>query len=177
MHGRDHIRRLTRKHLNVSRDTRDRQCILCAIQPRTQLYHSSIHRAMAITRSLNHRLCSIISGCAEINRSPNGGQDTLLAKARVNVAAFFRPRGETPQLGGAKKFNGKFDKNAKQACVAYNNDKEHNASSLSADGSCRFNHVCNQFVSDKGPAGMCWAAHPRCKCNYDTTKRLNSPQK
>jgi hypothetical protein len=107
----------------------------------------------------------------------NGGQDTLLAKARVNVAAFFRPRGETPQLGGAKKFNGKFDKNAKQACVAYNNDKEHNASSLSADGSCRFNHVCNQFVSDKGPAGMCWAAHPRCKCNYDTTKRLNSPQK
>ena len=107
----------------------------------------------------------------------NGGQDTMLAKARVNVAAFFRPRGENPQLGGAKKFNGKFDKNAKQACVAYNNDKEHNASSLSADGSCRFNHVCNQFVSDKGPAGMCWAAHPRCKCSYDTTKRLNSPQK
>jgi hypothetical protein len=107
----------------------------------------------------------------------NGGQDTLLSKARVNAGAFFRSRGGDPQPGGGKKWNGKFDSSSKQACAAFNNDKEHNASSLNADGSCRFNHRCNQFVSDKGPAGMCWAEHPRCKCTYDKSKCLKVPQK
>ena len=50
------------------------------------------------------------------------------------------------------KWNNKFnhDKDAKP-CSAYNNGVAHNAFQLKADGSCRFGHVCDHWVSDKGP--------------------------
>ena len=53
------------------------------------------------------------------------------------------------------KWNNKFnrDKDAKP-CSAFNNGVTHNAFQLKADGSCRFGHVCDHWVSDKGPGAQ-----------------------
>ena len=32
------------------------------------------------------------------------------------------------------------------------------------DGTCRYKHACDKWVSDKGPAGHCFGAHPRAVC-------------
>jgi hypothetical protein len=103
----------------------------------------------------------------------NGGRDTYLQQARAAVT-FFRPLGGNPN---GVKYNGKFNDKAKTPCHSFNLGKEHPATSLNPDGSCKHNHRCNQWVSDKGPAGMCWAEHPRCNCTYDASKRVSTPAK
>lgn len=56
----------------------------------------------------------------------------------------------------SKKFNGKFTKQAKGICIPFNLKRGvHKQTHLEADGTCKFNHVCNHFVSDKGPGGRC----------------------
>ena len=117
-----------------------------------------------------------------------GGQDTLLAEARRNAAAFFRTRGGDPRGEGSPsddkldkdpkvkdiKPNGKFDANAKKCCVDFNLGRP--CKRLNQDGSCKFNHRCNQFVSDKGPGGVCFGSHARCHgCDYDDDKKLSKP--
>ena len=106
-----------------------------------------------------------------------GGQDTLLAEAKQNVATFFRTRGETPRVEGPHatvKANGQFNSDSKKACSDFNLGRP--CKQLEANGKCKFNHRCNQFVSDKGVAGMCWAEHARCNgCNYADDKKLTKP--
>ena len=102
-----------------------------------------------------------------------GGQDSFLQMARANAAAFFRTRGENPRLGNGQG-KGKFDDKSKKPCIAYN--KGLVCDHLADDSSCKFNHRCMQWVSDKGPRGMCWAEHAKCNgCNYDGSKKLDSP--
>ena len=107
-----------------------------------------------------------------------GSHDTYLQEARLNAETFFRSLGGTPRGEGSDvTWNGKFDSNSKKACVFYNQGKEHSAKYLNSDGSCPFNHKCNQWVSGKGPYGMCWADHPKTKCTCDASIKLKSPQK
>ena len=125
----------------------------------------------------------------EIDRDPSssvtmgtvfrrGGQDTMLAEARRNVVMFFRTRGEKPQpLDGGVCLpcepTGKFNTDTQKLCVDYNAGRP--CKRLDAAGNCLFNHACNQFVSDKGPSGMCRGLHARTDCSYDTAKRLSKP--
>jgi hypothetical protein len=103
-----------------------------------------------------------------------GGQDTLLSEARRNVAAFFRPVGGNPSDEKSIKHNGKFDANSDKPCQDFNLGRP--CKRLKSDGTCVFNHKCNQFVSDKGPAGVCFGDHARSKgCSYDAAKKLNKP--
>jgi hypothetical protein len=108
-----------------------------------------------------------------------GGQDTLLTEARRNVETFFRPVGGNPSGEGhtfkaATKPNGKFDSSSTKACVDYNLGRT--CKKLKDDGTCQFNHKCNQFVTDKGPGGMCFGTHARCNgCDYDASKKCSRP--
>ena len=115
-----------------------------------------------------------------------GGQDTLLSEARRNAAAFFRTCGANPRvLKGATdvktenpkpdaKPNGKDDPSSKKPCPDFNAGRP--CKKLKPDGTCVFAHRCNQFVSDKGPGGYCFAAHARCTgCDYDAAKKLRAP--
>jgi hypothetical protein len=137
--------------------------------------------------------------CRDIDRDPTrtlhignvyqrGNQDTLLTEARRNAAAFFRPLGGNPRderpptddksgKGGDKqaiKPNGKFDTDAKTCCVDFNMGRP--CKRLKPDGTCMHNHRCNQFVSDKGPRGVCFGTHARCNgCDYDESKKLTKP--
>jgi hypothetical protein len=103
-----------------------------------------------------------------------GGQDTLLSEARRNMAAFFRPVGGNPSDEKVIKFNGKFDAKSEKPCVDFNLGRP--CKRLKSDGTCVFNHKCNQFVSDKGTAGVCFGEHARSKgCTYDNDKKVNKP--
>ena len=88
------------------------------------------------------------------------------------------PRDERPttEIGDKQgiKPNGKFDTDTKQCCVDFNMGRP--CKKLKPDGTCRFNHRCNQFVSDKGPKGVCFGTHARCNgCDYDESKKLSKP--
>ena len=109
----------------------------------------------------------------------NSAMEEATEAAKHYYAVFFRSRAgdAQPGLGNDKgaekeaKWNNKFnhDKDAKP-CSAYNNGVAHNAFQLKADGSCRFGHVCDHWVSDKGPGGKCLGSagtkgHARDACD------------
>eukprot|EP00964_Phaeocystis_antarctica_P055952 scaffold32955_cov54-Phaeocystis_antarctica.AAC.1 len=92
--------------------------------------------------------------------------EEAIEAAKFYYAGFFRTRegtsreplvGENTDKGDkGPKWNNKFnhDKDAKP-CAAFNNGAAHNAFQLKGDGGCRFGHVCDHWVSDKGPGGKC----------------------
>jgi len=107
-----------------------------------------------------------------------GGQDTLLTEARRNATMYFRTRAGVAQSGSdddddGVKPNGKFDKDSDKCCVDFNIGRP--CKRLDANGTCLFNHKCNQFVSDKGPHGVCAGDHARQQCSYDAAKKLSKP--
>ena len=109
-----------------------------------------------------------------------GNADTYLAEARQNAAAFFRTGGGTPlgpEKGTKRSFSGEFSAQSKRPCVAFNFGSKHYDESLDETGRCRYNHTCMQWVSDKGPGGMCGGSHPKIRCDYDPAKRLEQPLK
>ena len=100
--------------------------------------------------------------------------NTLMQEARVNVAAFFRPPGGipgtviTPSGDKPLKWNNQFTKGSKIACRYFNTGTDHPADKkhLHPDGTCRYNHVCDHWVSNKGKNGRCLdPGHARGKCN------------
>ena len=113
----------------------------------------------------------------------NGAMDEAMEAAKVHFAAFFRTRGGTPQLslldlgttkdngGAGVKWNGKFNtKPDAKPCFAFNSGIEHDPSKLTSDGTCKFAHVCDHWVSDQGPGGRCLgkkgtAGHARHACD------------
>ena len=118
----------------------------------------------------------------------SGKQDTHLVKAKRNEAVFFRTRAANAQPGSAGggdgsidnnnrvSWNGKTTQGAKKCCAAFNfANNVHSRKHLADDGTCIFAHKCNQWVSDKGPRGMCLGDHPKSQCTYDPAKRRDAP--
>ena len=109
---------------------------------------------------------------------------TLLSEAEAccatlypKVGTFFRSPPVAAGRGGggehtAVKWNGKSTASSTSTCDAYNNGRDHQARHLLPDGTCKFSHKCDKWVSDKGPAGKCLEAHPRTKCT--NPKRCNA---
>jgi len=121
-----------------------------------------------------------------------GSQDTYLNKAKSEFkrrwgdrSMFFRTHGgnpsgaspivdessslNTPGAGWTKprKWNGKFNQDSDaKPCVFYNLHKEHPAKVLLEDGTCKFPHICDHFVTNKGSGGRCCSKnHTRDKCD------------
>ena len=114
----------------------------------------------------------------------SGRQDTYLTEARANAVICFRTGvGEARDDGDSSnnndttrgRYTGKFDANASKCCLSFNFKTKHQAKHLDANGVCKFNHKCMQWVSDKGPRGMCEGAHPKADCTYDPAKKLDKP--
>ena len=92
-------------------------------------------------------------------------------------SAFFRARAGNAQRGGADdnvvdgvKWNGKFTATSKLPCGAFNSGGEHAKSALLPDGTCRFAHVCDKWVTNKGKNGKCLCTagtpgHSRGQCD------------
>ena len=98
----------------------------------------------------------------------------------------FRTRGgtprertpKTPANGKGAKFNGKFTASGRP-CGAFNVNGDHHVHMLTADGTCKFNHVCDHWVSGKGKNGRCLGekgtpGHRRDAC--DNPDKCDSPE-
>ena len=95
-------------------------------------------------------------------------------EARRNAAYFypklssiFRTPGGNPGAypsGGKIEWNKKFTPSSMRCCPAFNNKTEHHINALFPDGTCKFNHVCSAWVSDKGKNGKCLQNHAKVDC-------------
>ena len=105
-------------------------------------------------------------------------------EARRNAAHFypklssiFRSPGGNPgatKTGGKLEWNKKFTTSSMRCCPAFNNKTEHHTNMLFPDGTCKYNHVCSAWVSDKGKNGKCLQNHPKASCT--NPKRCDDPQ-
>ena len=103
-----------------------------------------------------------------------GSHDTFIHNA-LRAAGELKPHNPEPtsvvtEKAGKSKgdnkilWNGKFNTDpSARPCAAFNLGQDHK--SLKADGSCPFNHICDQWVSDKGKGGQCKASHSRSACS------------
>ena len=117
---------------------------------------------------------------------------SILDEARLSAAAFFRTGGGTPRGdrlttdGKTTKWNGKFTSSSAKPCPHFNYEQPmgsgksatHPADALLPDGTCKFNHVCNKWVKNKGKNGRCLCSegtpnHPRFTC--DNPNRCDEP--
>ena len=98
-------------------------------------------------------------------------------------ATFFRPlagnansnasaSGGATATEGTKPYNGKFSGNPAPPCVRFNSGQDHPATAqyLHLDGTCKFNHVCDKWVTNKGKFGRCLCSegakgHARKDCD------------
>ena len=118
------------------------------------------------------------------NATSRGSLDTLRSYARDRAEAHYgqgifrseykkSPTVETED--GDNEWNGAWSHDAVTVCWAFNRKQQkHRESSLLPDGTCKHRHICDAFVSNKGPAGKCEGNHPRFKCN--NTFKIDKPQ-
>ena len=103
-------------------------------------------------------------GICKAHEVANHDRNLVLDKARRLGAAFAEAAAkvrnplDAPMSGGGKVWNGEcqpFESKA-NPCQSYNRNKAHDDPKyLTADGTCRFRHICNHWVSDEGPSGRC----------------------
>ena len=80
------------------------------------------------------------------------------------------PKGKGPG-NKVTEWNNKCSPNATGICKTYNfKDAVHPKKHLYRDGTCKFRHVCNHWVTGKGKDGVCGGDHPYYSCtNPDRT--------
>ena len=118
----------------------------------------------------------------------NSAMEEAVEAAKTNYVAFFR----SPQLAAASEteptdvadkqvmWNNKCSRDPNATpCLAFNLGKEHSARFLKKDGTCKHKHVCDHWVSNKGPGGRCLGTegtpgHSRADC--DNPHRCESKQ-
>ena len=96
-----------------------------------------------------------------------GAQDTFMRRARERTpkASLSDKERDIFRTDGVE-WNGSWNRKSASTCITFNlGNKKHPASSLNERGGCKFNHACDQWVSDKGPHGRCGGDHPRVKCD------------
>ena len=96
------------------------------------------------------------------------------AQGKEHYGSLFMSRGQSSRVPGdvpnsdKKTFNGKFNKTSDLTCHTFNNadGRDHPASALNPDGSCKFKHACDHKVKlADGKTGKCLGAHPRSQCD------------
>ena len=74
-------------------------------------------------------------------------------------------RAGNPKEVGPKGFNGEHTAGTGRPCTAWNNGREHKQHNLYQDRTCKYSDgICDQFVSDQGPRGICKGTHKRSAC-------------
>jgi len=120
-----------------------------------------------------------------------GAHDTLLTRAedrarrafgpdifrsnRNNGGGFSQPSHSTSEPG-ERRWTGSFNRDPNApACITFNlGRRDHPAGALNEKGGCRFRHVCDHWVTDKGPKGVCGSPkHHRGAC--DNPNKCNEP--
>lgn len=104
----------------------------------------------------------------------SGSCDTRLSRAKANAMEHYKishcfrsrvgeARGEDdPNKSQKVVHNGKFTSSA-PPCQNWNRGQP--CTQLHANGTCKFNHVCNKWVTGKGPGGRCEGNHKWGQCD------------
>ena len=90
----------------------------------------------------------------------------VACKVHYPNANIFRSGGKRTGLedADAATHNGRYTKTSKQQCQDWNAGKT--CTRLHPNGTCKFNHVCNQWVTNKGKDGICGSTtHARHECD------------
>ena len=98
-------------------------------------------------------------------RAHGGNPGTDAAGRAAATAAAAVAAADATAKGGANKakWNGKWTPGAKP-CLTFNNGRDqHPRNCLLADGTCKFDHVCDHFVTGGGKCGS--SAHGRTSCD------------
>ena len=107
-------------------------------------------------------------GICKVSEVANHDRNLILDKARRLGGTFGEAAMKAsdplsaPMDGGRKAWNQKCQPATSKAnfCQNYNRNKAHDDSKyLMADGTCKFRHLCNRWVTDKGPSGRCESEH------------------
>lgn len=114
-----------------------------------------------------------------------GSMDTFMSRAVLlaaerGIKAPDRPSPShmpTP-LASLPVFNGQSTPAAARSCHTFNigTGAAHPANSLMPSGTCKYKHVCDGWVSDKGPKGVCGSA-AHCRKDCDNPAKCAQPQK
>ena len=101
-----------------------------------------------------------------------GAQDTMIKRAMERLpkppSGIFRGGGGGNGDGDEEpKWNGSFNSKSAATCLTFNlGKKQHPTNCLNEKGGCKFNHACDQYVSDQGPKGRCGSVkHGRHNCD------------
>ena len=96
------------------------------------------------------------------------------------VHGTFRAGGGRPGNVDTKAtWNGRCTSDATRICPVYNSPdgrRQHTPDMLHPDGTCKFRHVCDQWVDHKGKDGRCLGNHPRPQCTnaHKCANRVNA---
>ena len=79
---------------------------------------------------------------------------------------------------GDRTWNGKFNSSSSKLCSHFNFNRDHPATALQPDGTCKARHACDAWVDNKGKGGRCLgsagtAGHARHNC--DNPHRCDAP--
>ena len=90
--------------------------------------------------------------------------NTVMEEAQVSTTRFYPDCFRIPPGKGGivtngalgAKWNGKFTASSSVGvCLRFNTGAEHTADDLHPDGTCKRNHVCDRWVTNKGAGGRC----------------------
>ena len=111
------------------------------------------------------------------DRLPDHDRGIMLDDARRFGAQFAAKAKPSGQEREARVYNGQCqpaDASKIPPCPYWNSGKDHDPKHLNASGKCVFRHVCNHWVTDKGPRGRCESATHSWK-NCDNPAKCDSP--
>ena len=118
----------------------------------------------------------------------SGAQDTRMARAKTSALKHYPDLDifRSSKLQGARedkdtsvKFNGKSNSTSDKFCLSFNLGGQHSSKHLSSDGSCKFKHACDGWITGAGPKARCNNSDGtpgHCRKNCDHPNRSDTEQ-
>ena len=118
----------------------------------------------------------------------SGAQDTRMARAKTSALKHYPDLDifRSSKLQGARedkdtsvKFNGKSNSTSDKFCLSFNLGGQHSSKHLSSDGTCKFKHACDGWITGAGPKARCNNSDGtpgHCRKNCDHPNRSDTEQ-
>ena len=118
----------------------------------------------------------------------SGAQDTRMARAKTSALKHYpdldifrssKLQGVREDKDTSVKFNGKSNSTSDKFCISFNLGGQHSSKHLSSDGSCKFKHACDGWITGAGPKARCNNSDGtpgHCRKNCDHPNRSDTEQ-
>ena len=118
----------------------------------------------------------------------SGAQDTRMARAKTSALKHYpdldifrssKLQGVREDKDTSVKFNGKSTPTSEKYCLSFNLGGQHSSKHLSSDGSCKFKHACDGWITGAGPKARCNNSDGtpgHCRKNCDHPDRSDTEQ-